>query len=208
LLCLTANGQHDAAALADQNHPGAPNAIHDANAEPQRDEFLAIAQQLFESDDEYMGYGVILNDRILLAQPDLSPTKRLLVQTDLALHLLRFGRTEKAKHHIDAGIIRARRDPKLQELLPGLYRVRALIALREAERQNCIRRHNADCCLFPLRGAGVHIVRGPAETARQNYLQFLELRPQSLRARWLLNLTAMALDEHPQGVPAQYRISR
>ena len=73
LLCVAANGQQDATALADQNHSRAPNATHNENWEPQRDEFLAIAQQLFESDDEYMGYGVILEDRILLAKPDLYP---------------------------------------------------------------------------------------------------------------------------------------
>jgi hypothetical protein len=57
------------------------------------------------------------------------------------------------------------------------HRARGRIHLRQAEMQNCIQRHNAQCCIFPLRGEGVHSRREPALRARDDYLAALAIEP-------------------------------
>jgi len=67
--------------------------------------------------------------------------------------------------------------------------------LREAENQNCIERHNADCCILPIRAGALHTVRRPAERARELYQSVLAEAPDNLSARWLVNLTTLLLGE-------------
>jgi hypothetical protein len=85
-------------------------------------------------------------------------------------------------------------------------RLRGLAHLRRAEVENCVARHNADCCIFPLAGGGLHQDRDPAELGRQAYTEFLRHHPQDLGARWILNLLCMALGSYPDGVPEAHRI--
>jgi hypothetical protein len=120
--------------------------------------------------------------------------------------LLREGRTEEAVAEVDKLFNAASRVPGMLDQLSGLYRLRGLAYLRQAEVENCVRRHNADCCLFPLEGGGVHTVSGPAEQARASYLSFLRVNPDDLSVLWLLNVTAMAVGTYPDGVPEQFRI--
>src|SRR5690606_42081221 len=42
------------------------------------------------------------------------------------------------------------------QMLPTLLLTNALCYLRLGEQENCIADHNADSCLFPIRGGGVH----------------------------------------------------
>src|SRR5262249_35528863 len=81
-----------------------------------------------------------------------------------------------------------------------------LVELRIAEQQNCVTRHNADCCIFPLANGGLHAVREPADSARGHYLAVLELAPENREALWLLNLASMALGEYPDAVPEKWRL--
>jgi hypothetical protein len=78
--------------------------------------------------------------------------------------------------------------------------------LRKAEIENCIGHHNRECCTVPLAGGGVHQVRQPAEMAAATFTRLLELTPEDLRAKWLLNIAAMALGNYPEGVPEAHRI--
>ena len=100
-----------------------------------------------------------------------------------------------------------------------LLRVRAIAHLRKAEIENCVNRHNRDCCIFPLQGGGVHTVSSPAREAKEDFLRYLEIPPLSeyvggpvinrqsrVAAKWLLNIACMALDEYPKGVPEKFRM--
>jgi hypothetical protein len=87
-----------------------------------------------------------------------------------------------------------------------MLRLRAIAHLREAEEENCVQRHNRDCCIFPLAGGGLHERRSGAEQAKADLLAVLEREPGDLKSQWLLNVVAMALGEYPQGVPEPFRI--
>ena len=169
-----------------------------------RPEFLAIARRLTEGTDPWIGTGQVRDLRQRLAQSGLKPVDVINLRIGLGLNLLRVGETDEAIETILSVFAMAEQ----QDLKPPeeLNAWMALAYLRQAEVQNCIARNNGECCIFPLAGGGVHTVTGPAELAKQYYLNYLEATPGDLRGRWLLNLTAMALGEHPDGVPERHLI--
>ncbi|WP_148218099.1 CRTAC1 family protein [Opitutus terrae] len=87
-----------------------------------------------------------------------------------------------------------------------LHTIRALAYLRLGEQENCLLNHNADSCLFPIRGGGVHPLTRGSRGAVDALTTLLTRYPGDLRARWLLNIAHMTLGEYPDGVPAQWRI--
>ncbi|HEX2860469.1 MAG TPA: hypothetical protein VHN79_02470, partial [Lacunisphaera sp.] len=78
--------------------------------------------------------------------------------------------------------------------------------LRLGERENCLLNHNADSCLFPLGGGGIHKNAHGSRGAVTHFSAQLEMYPGDLRARWLLNLAYMTLGEYPDRVPARWLI--
>ena len=84
--------------------------------------------------------------------------------------------------------------------------------LRRGESQNCALRHNAESCILPIRGAGIHVEQ---EGSRQAMRRFLELAADTaadrassihLKSVWLANIAAMTVGEYPDGVPESFRI--
>jgi hypothetical protein len=71
--------------------------------------------------------------------------------------------------------------------------------LRLGEITNCIANHNKDCCLFPLKGGGLHGRREAFETVERLVLEELKRNPDSLAYRWLLTVVSMALGKYPDG---------
>jgi hypothetical protein len=84
--------------------------------------------------------------------------------------------------------------------------MKAVCQLRIGEQENCLANHNAESCLFPLRGGGVHVLPRGSRAAVALLTQLLERNPGRLDAGWLLNIAYMTLGEYPAGVPPQWRI--
>lgn len=82
----------------------------------------------------------------------------------------------------------------------------ALCHLREAEFRNCLSNHNADSCLLPIRGGGIHAWTDGSRRAIGVLTNLLRDHPETLAGRWLLNVAAMTVGEYPDGVPAAWRI--
>ena len=84
--------------------------------------------------------------------------------------------------------------------------------MRLGETQNCALQHNAESCIFPLRGGGIHTLREGSTKATQYFTEVLEnfsatdLSGYNLPARWLLNIAHMTLDQYPDQVPERYQI--
>ena len=172
-----------------------------------RAEFQAIADELARGTNQYFGHAQIEALKRQVTAPDVEPKLRIRARVLLTLELLRIGDVDGAVESVEAALAEAKADDMPAGLLPGIHRVRGLAYLRKAEVQNCIARHNADCCIFPLRGGGVHEQAQPARRAKESYLYMLKHSPEDLKLRWLLNLVAMALAEYPGGVPEEYRIA-
>ena len=73
--------------------------------------------------------------------------------------------------------------------------------LREAETRNCIAHHAAETCIYPLSGDGIHLEREQGEKALALYEELVKLYPKDMRYRWLMSVTAMALNVEPAHEP-------
>jgi hypothetical protein len=78
--------------------------------------------------------------------------------------------------------------------------------LQAAEDENCVLRHTAASCILPIREAGLHARPEHARRAGDLSLALLRARPDSVSARWLLNLARMVSGDHPDGVPEGLRL--
>lgn len=83
--------------------------------------------------------------------------------------------------------------------------LRGIAWLRLGEQENCLNNHNADSCVLPIQGGGVHKQTRGSRNAIQVLQDLLDTQP-SLYAACLLNIAYMMLGEYPDQVPAQWRI--
>jgi hypothetical protein len=174
-------------------------------AESVRAEFLRLGRELYANDNPIIGAGPRRKLEEALARPDLTPDRRVELLLLLSQEELKFAGIEEAVATLEDAWRLA------QGVLPpeGLVRLRRFLGLtylRQAEQENCVARHNAECCIFPLAGGALHTERTPAEKAREQYLAILEAVPGDREALWLLNVAAMALGEFPAGVPERWRL--
>jgi len=82
----------------------------------------------------------------------------------------------------------------------------ALCHLRMAEQQNCLSNHNADSCLVPIRGGGIHLWQEGSRQEIGVLTNLLERYPENLAARWLFNIGAMTVGDYPDKLPARWLI--
>jgi len=81
-----------------------------------------------------------------------------------------------------------------------------IAAMRQGEIDNCLVMTGSDRCLFPVREGGRHHDLKGAADAFGVFATLADREPANLEARWLLNLSAMLLGKHPEGVPAKHRL--
>ncbi|MEQ1632844.1 MAG: VCBS repeat-containing protein, partial [Planctomycetota bacterium] len=148
--------------------------------------------------------------RLAALPPDASLTERFSLQWSLSLGLVRTGELEEAIALCEEclRLCEANKEATKGWLPDVLFRL-AAAHFRLAERDNCIARHNAESCIFPLSAAAVHVDRRGAEAARDLLVRLLETEGSDLRleATWLLNIAHMALGTWPDAVPSAHRIS-
>ena len=173
---------------------------------PIEEEFSAIATRLLEGRNVVFGRAELERLRLRLARPAKDPASRIEVLGKYVVALLQAGEVDAAAEHIEAALDLARQASAPDRLMASLWRLRGTVHLRKAELENCVRRHDAECCILPLRPGGLHTLPGPAQEARRSYEQALALQPGDTGLMWLLNVTATLLGEHPEGVPEPWRI--
>jgi hypothetical protein len=198
---------------------GAPVGAADSADAAVGAEFLAIADSVQNGPNPMVGLGPIVNLRVQSAATSPSTSEGRSVRAALATELLRLGKIDDAIDLLDESIAAYESLPARAAIEPDLYLTRALAHLRAAEVANCVSRHNRDCCILPLQGGGLHAISEPARLARQDYLTYLgqtskrvhRSDPTTIMNRragmWLLNIACMALDDYPNGVPAEYRVA-
>ena len=85
------------------------------------------------------------------------------------------------------------RQPVEEKWQVGFRMAKAIAMLRLGEQENCLRLHNSDSCLFPLRPAAFHEVTRGSRGAVAVLKEQLEKHPADLSARWLINIACMTL---------------
>ena len=137
------------------------------------------------------------------------PLRRLILQRELAQQYVAGGTAEPGIAVLEkllqeyAKVLPAR---DIQTLKGDL----ALAWLRLGEQQNCTWTRNADSCILPIKGDGIHKERRGAAEAVKHYAELLAdptLDPDdALVYRWLFNIAHMVLGQWPDGVPKRWRV--
>jgi hypothetical protein len=143
--------------------------------------------------------------RAALAQAT-DPQQVIQTRMKLAWQLLDSGEPDGALKEYDI-VKQAMVDGKVpleQQMEPEWLTFQAICYLRMGELENCCANHNADSCMFPIKGKGVHTLQRGSRGAVEVLTELLGKYPGDLRARWLLNIAYMTLGEYPGKVPAAW----
>jgi hypothetical protein len=143
--------------------------------------------------------------RATLAQAS-DPQQIIQTRMKLAWQLLDSGEPDGALKEYDI-VKQAMVDAKVpleEQHEPEWLTFQAVCYLRMGELENCGANHNADSCMFPIKGKGVHTLQRGSRGAVQVLTELLGKYPGDLRARWLLNIAYMTLGEYPGKVPAAW----
>ncbi|HZW32589.1 MAG TPA: VCBS repeat-containing protein, partial [Isosphaeraceae bacterium] len=79
-------------------------------------------------------------------------------------------------------------------------------ALRRGETENCIQCRGESSCILPIAPAAVHTNPTGSRLAIRHFTEYLELFPDDLGVRWLLNVAHMTLGEYPEKVDPRYLV--
>ena len=82
----------------------------------------------------------------------------------------------------------------------------AIAYMRKGELENCAANHNAESCIIPIQGGGIHKLTSGSEQAIEVYKMILAKFPDDIQSRYLLNLAYMTLGKYPAEVPKQWLI--
>jgi len=80
----------------------------------------------------------------------------------------------------------------------------AIAYMRKGELENCAANHNAQSCIIPIQGGGIHKLTSGSEQAIELYKQILTKFPDDMQSRYLLNIAYMTLGKYPAEVPKQW----
>ncbi len=169
------------------------------------EEFRRIGEELYAGQCPQYGRGPRETFEAQLDDPAIPNGKRLPLQLDLASEYVEAGEVTRAIQLLEESLELAQKSNNVRQQRKVVNQL-AQAWLREAENQNCIERHNADCCILPARAGALHTVRRPAEQARNLYQAVLADNAENLGARWLVNLTTLLLGESPDELPEDQRI--
>jgi hypothetical protein len=90
------------------------------------------------------------------------------------------------------------------QVLPTLEEALGIVYLHASEMENDVYRNPGERCLFPMSPAMRYRDTANSEKAVQHFLKYLAQQPDSVEAKWLLNLAEMTLGNYPDGVPPRY----
>jgi len=93
-----------------------------------------------------------------------------------------------------------------ESFMTAIQDLLAITHFRHGEETNCLDGHNAESCIMPIRGAGIHRNKDNAEIAINIYKSLLGKNPKNYVYRWLINLAYMVKGDYPDKVPHRWLI--
>lgn len=155
-----------------------------------------------------------LRERLASLPADAPVVQRWRVEHKLGAAELQLGNELEALQHLEAAYgllpqVEGRVKPdELEQSLMDL----GVAYMRFGETRNCCLRNNAESCIMPLRGGGLHSDPEGSTKAAEVFLEVISRRDatlvRALTAKWLLNLAHMTLGNWPDGVPEHLRLPR
>ncbi|MCZ6795933.1 MAG: VCBS repeat-containing protein, partial [Planctomycetota bacterium] len=181
-------------------------AIADAGTRAMAARLASIARGDSPEDNAFLNRRRAALYRDMLAD-EISPRDRFEISIRLGLELLRAGETTAAIETLKSAQEMSRRAPSPSKVDRWmLHQFLGVAYLRLGEQENCLARHGCDSCLLPIRGGGVHVAPRGSRGAIRHLTAALEIKPDDLTSRWLLNVAHMTLGEHPGKVARRWLI--
>ena len=171
---------------------------------------LAIYGELLKSsDDRYFGTRQRAELQQLLSDPDYQRHHTSIgVHLALAFDYLRFGEGGEAVRLLTEALEAEQRDdPDRQHLQEVLYHL-AVTSLKHGELSNGENPTRSLVCTLPLTNSVGYENSEGSTSAVIHLLRLLELEPDNIKYRWLLNVAHMTLGTYPKGVPERFLISQ
>ena len=126
----------------------------------------------------------------------------------VANELLKTGQSEDAAAAFQQVLdMTAESGGSFRDDLPRRMRsLKAVSLLRLGEQANCLMMHGAASCLFPISIEARHKNQQGSRAAMKELEVLLTENPDDLASRWLYNLAAQTVGDHPDKVPAAWLI--
>ncbi|MBA2482212.1 MAG: CRTAC1 family protein [Planctomycetes bacterium] len=166
-----------------------------------------------QTDNPYIGDAWAKRiEQTLEALPADAPAKdRFAMLYRLAKHELQLGRIATSIEHFTAAdeMIPAVRHSVPDDMIHYLHFDTGVAYMRMGELANCCASNNADSCIVPIAGGGVHGDQVGSRAAIGYFTRVLEATPVNqvhLQALWMLNLAHMTLGDWPEGVAQAWRL--
>lgn len=199
MLAFTASGQTGPSPAV------APTSSQPASNRHMAERLAAITKAVNPLDDPFLSTEQVAVYRQMLTQAG-EPARKADLMPKFGQQLLNAGLSEEALRQFDQLLQYAQENqiPMSPRNRDAVNFLRAVSSLRIGEQENCLANHNADSCLFPIRGGGVHQLPRGSLGAVKMLTELLTRRPNDLKSRWLLNLAYMTLGRYPDQVPPQW----
>jgi len=168
-----------------------------------------LCQWLTQDDAPVFGAGPIkrLSERLKrVANQPGKEKEAVRVRLQFATALLYHGRRAEAILQLDSAYAAAISMNAPGEIVNRIRRELGVAHLRNGEVNECIRGHNPERCLFPIRGQGKWTDPTSARRAIAYFNEFLRVKPKDTGVRWLLNIAHMAAGTYPDSLAPELRI--
>ena len=151
------------------------------------------------------GIDIFMNELRAIPRDDPSQLVRAVRAEGHLIYLLMYeGRFVEAAMWTERAIADAGRAGLPEGLQANLGALLGVINLRRGETENCLDCLGPSACIFPIATEAVHQKPSGSRAAVRQFTEYLRLRPEDQGVRWLLNVAAMTLGEHPDKVPSEY----
>ena len=87
-----------------------------------------------------------------------------------------------------------------------IFYLQGLSSLRQGENDNCIMCRGECSCILPIHPSAFHTNRTGSERAIRHFHEYLDVFPEDVTVRWLLNLAHMTLGEYPNKVDSRFLV--
>jgi len=168
-----------------------------------------LCKWLTQDDVPVFGTGQInrLSERLkrIAAKPG-KEKEALRLRTQLGTLLLYYGRRAESIQHLDSAHALAISKSMPGEIVNRIRRELGVAHLRNGEVNECLREHNPERCLFPIRGRGKWTDPTSARRAIVYFNECLHVQPNDAGVRWLLNIAHMAAGTYPDSVAPELLI--
>ena len=173
------------------------------------EDLLGYAKSLVNGRNQYFGTRQRASLLELMGSPEFqSHAAYVNIRVALAFDYLRFGEAEESIRLLTQALEAEERDDPEGVHLDEILEELAVASLKQGELSNRVNPSATLVCTLPLGNAQGYENSQGSKNAVKYFLRLLELYPDNIKYRWLLNVAHMTLGTYPDGVPEPFRIAR